>query len=503
MPVGEEEAESKPPAQSEEDKKPAAAKKLRRTPRNVQLTKRFVPGNWKATKVTEEKAEALMLEDPPRKSNRTSVPPNRFTPGAPKGPMDPYLVSEKRKGALLQPGPHKPPRSLIQLRMVAYPSERKQHSDKYQANLRALNSQPPYTKRVWPVDAEPALLSSSSGPVVRILWKEHQAGTDRWSTHDNHVPWDNPRWVKNQIYVWKKIQQFTHELKIVTPRDKWPEMAAYLKEDEAYLSMYPDDWTSKSRKEQLKAERIVIIMVMTSIKKDETVEELVEIFRTQNIYCCRKIALVKKTYLVKLLEKGGLQNRTADYLISASRIIVDNGCVPADGEWILALPGIGRKMTAAIMSEAFSIPWGIATDSHLFAIARAVNWVNDGDRTDNLVSRTLQQWVPSDSWYKMNMLMAGLGQILDRSERAGDLVRRLLRDKKVKPWIVRVCTSPHYCRRAYKFVEEEITMRGSELACHVLCDPVDDEPGWAFVQKPAGKKNLQPSKRNHVSVNKN
>ena len=120
----------------------------------------------------------------------------------------------------------------------------------------------------------------------------------------------------------------------------------------------------------------------------------------------------------KLVRQLGKENNNALRLIRAGRIFVGWGCtLKADGAWLQAIPGVGPKI-GNVMFHVVKKPGqpdcGIPADIHVFAIARASRWVNDGDVEAHLVAQSLEQWVPRDRWCKMNIVLAGLGQVLVR-----------------------------------------------------------------------------------------
>lgn len=159
-------------------------------------------------------------------------------------------------------------------------------------------------------------------------------------------------------------------------------------------------------------------------------------------------------------------------LIELSRVIeahrlVDPTGIPEDPLWIEALPGVGNKLLSMIMYLGFDKQEVVAVDSHVFGTARGTHICNDGDVKEEMVALALQQFVPKDLWYLVNMEIASMGQILDRAPAhvAQAYVDALLDNDLTRRWIVTVCTCPLYYVQACKFVEKAVEMDESLRDC--------------------------------------
>ena len=199
--------------------------------------------------------------------------------------------------------------------------------------------------------------------------------------------------------------------------------------------------------ELLRRERLLIAMLCSAKKKDETLqEECINNFQKEKVHSMKALKRAGRGRISTIIGKSGLQNRVADALYYAAVMVTKEGGLH-DGlketpNWILALHGVGPKIMSVVMQSAFGVTWGIPVDSHAFGISRGLQYVNDGDNNENLAAETLQSWLPKKHWYQFNMELASLGQVLDRGE--GDdpqtLVNALLKNSVTKEWIVQVCT---------------------------------------------------------------
>jgi hypothetical protein len=141
--------------------------------------------------------------------------------------------------------------------------------------------------------------------------------------------------------------------------------------------------------------------------------------------------------------------------------------------WLMSFPGVGHKI-GSILFHLIKKPnqeeFGLPCDMHVFVIARAVHWVNDGDIDLDTVSESLEQWSPQSHWYKTNVVLGGLGQLLTRgnAEQAQKLVDMLLDDEITRQWIVSVCTCAYYREAAYRCVQDALEKDSSLKDCDLV-----------------------------------
>lgn len=88
----------------------------------------------------------------------------------------------------------------------------------------------------------------------------------------------------------------------------------------------------------------------------------------------------------EIIKHIGLYKVKAQNIIKLSKIILErNGDIPADFDFLISLPGVGRKTANVVLSEGFHIP-RIAVDTHVFRVSNRLGIAN----SDNVLNTELQ-----------------------------------------------------------------------------------------------------------------
>jgi endonuclease III len=186
------------------------------------------------------------------------------------------------------------------------------------------------------------------------------------------------------------------------------------------------------------------------------------------------MATISSRILENVIRPLGKQKKNTPYLIATARIYVGWGeKLPVDMHWLRALPGVNQKIASVeyhLSKKEKEPEGGVPTNVHVFAMARADHWVNDGDRMPQQAAATLESWIPNERWYETNMKLGGVAQLITRGNEAETqlFVDALLKDPRTRRWIVVVCTSAHYRDKAMKYVQDAME-EDPRLA---LLDPV-------------------------------
>ncbi len=91
----------------------------------------------------------------------------------------------------------------------------------------------------------------------------------------------------------------------------------------------------------------------------------------------------------------GLYRNKAKNVILLSQQLLDeqNGIMPADRDYLVTLPGVGRKTANVVLNMAFGIPT-MAVDTHVFRVANRLPLVHG--RTPEEVEERLLKRIPAD-----------------------------------------------------------------------------------------------------------
>ena len=72
-----------------------------------------------------------------------------------------------------------------------------------------------------------------------------------------------------------------------------------------------------------------------------------------------------------MIKTIGLANTKARNIIALAKRLVEeqNGEIPADFDYLISLPGVGRKTANVVLGEGFRIPT-IPVDTHVLRVAK-------------------------------------------------------------------------------------------------------------------------------------
>ncbi|KAJ3151629.1 Endonuclease III-like protein 1 [Geranomyces michiganensis] len=111
------------------------------------------------------------------------------------------------------------------------------------------------------------------------------------------------------------------------------------------------------------------------------------------------------------LQPIGMQNQKTRALLGASQMCVDDygDDIPPTFEGLLKLPGVGPKIAALVMSNAWHTDVAIGVDTHVHRIANRLSWTKT--KAPEKTMSALMDLVPQHLWGEMNPVLVGFGQM--------------------------------------------------------------------------------------------
>ncbi|MGD9886803.1 MAG: endonuclease III [Bacilli bacterium] len=105
----------------------------------------------------------------------------------------------------------------------------------------------------------------------------------------------------------------------------------------------------------------------------------------------------------------GLANTKAKNIVALSQKLMTDyqGLLPCDFDYLISLPGIGRKSANVILSEGFNVP-RIAVDTHVLRVANRLGFV----KTENplVVEEKLMQLYDAKDWHSLHLRLVFFGR---------------------------------------------------------------------------------------------
>jgi len=111
----------------------------------------------------------------------------------------------------------------------------------------------------------------------------------------------------------------------------------------------------------------------------------------------------------KLIKTIGLANTKAKNIIALSKKIVEekNGEVVPNFDYLISLPGVGRKTANVVLSEGFRIP-RIAVDTHVLRVSNRLNLESSSDVLK--VEKRLMELFEPSMWYGVHLRLLFFGR---------------------------------------------------------------------------------------------
>ncbi|CAD7928511.1 unnamed protein product, partial [Amoebophrya sp. A25] len=140
-----------------------------------------------------------------------------------------------------------------------------------------------------------------------------------------------------------------------------------------------------------------------------------------------KILAMTEDEIDYMIHKVGFHQQKAANIVKTAQVLHDrhDSRVPCDKEALLALPGVGPKMTYLVLQEAFGQgDSGICVDVHVHKLCPKLGWTSENLKDAEKTRVELEALLPKEEWKTINPLLVGLGQLLQA--RPEMLVRQAL-----------------------------------------------------------------------------
>lgn len=174
--------------------------------------------------------------------------------------------------------------------------------------------------------------------------------------------------------------------------------------------IFPD----KPKLKYSNAFELLVAVILSAQCTDERVNKITEVL-FKSYGTAEKLAKAKPCDVEKIIFSCGLYKNKAQFLISASKDIVEkfNGQVPSTLEDLRSLSGVGRKTANVVYSVAFGGN-AIAVDTHVFRVSNRIGLAREKDvyKTELALMNILDE----QDWSKSHHYLIYLGRTFCKAQ---------------------------------------------------------------------------------------
>jgi len=143
----------------------------------------------------------------------------------------------------------------------------------------------------------------------------------------------------------------------------------------------------------------------TDKKVNEVTPALFKKYRTLGAY-----VRAKPREFEKDIRQCGFFRAKTRNILAAAKVVKTKfkGRLPKTMEEMVTIPGIGRKSANVILGNAYGVVEGIAVDTHVKRLARALDLSNE--KTPEKIEKDLMAIIPKKDWFKATYLLIDYGR---------------------------------------------------------------------------------------------
>jgi endonuclease-3 len=193
----------------------------------------------------------------------------------------------------------------------------------------------------------------------------------------------------------------------------WREVYALIREQRTHITapvdVYGPDKLPYSRDpKQYRYEVLVALMLSPQTKEQPIAQSFANL--KQHGLTIDNIINTDAAVIDKLIYKCGFHTRKAVFIKQTSQILKEryNGDIPSNINELMALPGVGPKMSLMIMEVAWNKVEGIAADIYVERVCNRLGWISTKTLEDT--RRSLESWLPREYWGEAVPLFVGFGE---------------------------------------------------------------------------------------------
>ena len=154
---------------------------------------------------------------------------------------------------------------------------------------------------------------------------------------------------------------------------------------------------------------LLIATVLSAQCTDKRVNEVTkELFKKYPTIMLLKDASIED--IKKIIRPCGNFNKKSEYILTIANRLNDdqNGIVPNDFDYLIKLPGVGRKTINVVLSELYNVPT-IAVDTHVERVSKRLKLALPKDDVLK-IEKKLMQKINKNKWNRVNHQLVLFGR---------------------------------------------------------------------------------------------
>ena len=172
-----------------------------------------------------------------------------------------------------------------------------------------------------------------------------------------------------------------------------------LKKNSSYMRLAAESWDGDWK--------ILVATILSARTRDEmTIPIATELFSKYK--SIDKLSRAKITDIEKIIRPINFYKNKAKNVLNCAKTLVKEyeGKVPKKIEYLVKLPGVGRKTANVFLSENGQSAIGV--DTHVSYISRKLGWTKYEDAEK--IERDIQELFPKRYWKKINPVLVRFGK---------------------------------------------------------------------------------------------
>ena len=152
---------------------------------------------------------------------------------------------------------------------------------------------------------------------------------------------------------------------------------------------------------------LLIAVMLSAQTTDKRVNEVTDIL-FKKYDSIKKLSEANSEDIKNIIKPIGTFNKKASNVIEISKSLLNIGYVPNDYDYLVSLPGVGRKTTNLVLSTLYNEPY-IAVDTHVSRVSKRLGLA---DLNDDVVEieQKLYNVIPSDRLNKTHHQLVLFGR---------------------------------------------------------------------------------------------